>query len=198
MKYFITACLTFVITSCSNQREENFEEAIEGIALKQYLNTIPAYASFVYMPDDSLLFGFSKGTVDYDTSWTLLVSKSKEGIRCRYNQLLPYVVTGFDNYLDESSKLLYYEGFSFEIEQKRWDSIVSLSGLDKYVAKDSIPYGGCPHCPRYTAYYGSKMIVNSKLDNEYLSGLDSLLYVEVVKKLFEKKSSPKIQLKKEK
>lgn len=198
MKYFVIACLVFVIVSCSNQEKKiERNNKIESIVLKKFLNAIPAYASFVYTADDSILFGFSKGTVNYDTSWTLLISKSNGSIHCRYNQLLPYTVTGFDDYLDESSKLLYYEGFSFEVEKQGWDSIIGVLGFDKYIVKDSIPYEGCPHCPRYTAYYGTNLIVNSKLDNEYLSRLDSLLRISIINKLFEKRNKPKAQFRKE-
>ncbi len=184
--------LLFVSASCSNQ--SNIKEV--NSALKEYVKTIPPYASFINTPEDTLLLGFNKGTTNEDTSWTLLVSKSKDIIQCRYNQLLPYTVTGFNDYLDESTKLIYYEGFSFEIDSKQWYNIIGLLSLDKYMVKDSVPYTGCLHCPRYTAYYKSKIIVNSKQDNEYLVNLDSILHKELISKLLEKKRNPPIQLQK--
>lgn len=186
-----------MFSACSNHRKGDSVKTTErDFVLSQYLKELPPYADFVYTQEDSLLFGFTKGATDYDTSWTLLISKSDNVILCRYIQLLPYTVTGFDSYLDESTKLLYYDGFQFEIDKSRLDSLVSLSGLDKYVADDSIPYTGCPHCPRYTAYYKSKLIVNSKKDNRYLTQLDSIFQKEVINSLFDKKHNPPLRLQK--
>jgi hypothetical protein len=198
MNYRIIYIISFVLVSCSDQRNEAYSNNDKNnpTTLKQYVKTVPAYASFIYTPEDTLLLGFTKGSTDYDTSWTLLVSKSGGIIRAHYSQLLPYTVTGFNDYLDESTRLLYHEGFSFEITKSKWDSVINLSGLDAYNAKDSVRYGGCPHCPYYTVYYDSKIIINSKLDNHFLIGLDSLLHRQIINMLFEKKRNPPIKLKK--
>ena len=197
MKYQIIYFLVFVFASCSNQKKETYSKSNESnSALKGYFKTVPAYASFIYTAEDTLLFGFNKGSTDYDTSWVLLVSKSGNILRGSYNQLLPYTVTGFNDYLDESTKLLYHEGFSFEISKNKWDSIINLSSLDTYNVKDSVRYGGCPHCPSYTAYYNSKVITNSKPDNDFLIKLDSLLRKQIINNLFEKKRNPLIKFQK--
>jgi hypothetical protein len=197
MKYRVIYFLVFVFASCSNQNKETYSKDNESNrALKQYFKTVPAYASFIYTAEDTLLFGFNKGSIDYDTSWTFLVSKSGNVIRGHYNQLLPYTVTGFNDYIDETTKLLYQEGFSFEINKNKWDSIINSSGLDTYNVKDTVRYSGCPHCPSYTAYYDSKIITNSKLDNDFLIRLDSLLHRQIINSLFEKKRNPPIKFQK--
>ncbi|HEX7904920.1 MAG TPA: hypothetical protein VF487_13670 [Chitinophagaceae bacterium] len=195
MKYRIIYFFVFVFASCSNQGKETSSKNKENnLVLKQYFKTVPPYASLIYTPEDTLVFGFNKGSIDYDTSWTLLVSRSGNIIRGYYNQLLPYTVTGFNDYMDESTKLLYHEGFSFEINKSTWDSTINLSGLVNYNVKDSVRYRGCPHCPNYTAYYDSKIIINSKLDNYFVVKLDSLLRKQVINNLFEKKRNPPIKL----
>lgn len=180
--------------SCSNDKDRDKEAAEKRSAFSQnYLERIPAYANTNIVKDSDLLFCFIKGAIDYDTSWTLLVNEFDNRIYGRYTQLLPSTVTGFDDYIDESSKLLYYDGFSFEIDRQRWDSIINLTGINSYTAQDSVLYTGCLHCPRYTAFYKSKLIINSKGDTKYLSELDSLLHSKVINEFFVKKSRPRIQ-----
>jgi hypothetical protein len=196
MKYLIF-CFFITAISCSNQgnKTDSVDKQVNG-SLKKYLNNTPSYASYVFIPTDTLLFGFNKSCVNEDTSWTLMVSKSNQVIQCRYNQVLPYSATGFNDYLDTSKKLLYYEGFSFEIDELNWAGFVKLSGLTEYIPKDTIRYSGCPHCPSYTAYYNSQLIISGKQDNEYLCHLDSLLHKEILNSLFDKKLNPPIQFKK--
>lgn len=117
--------------------------------------------------NDSLLFGFIKGAVESDTSWVLIVMKSDTTITARYNQILPFSVFGFDSYTDNFSKLLCYDGFTFEINKNEWSQIVHSSGIENYIAKDFLLYAGCLHCPRYSAYYNSKLIVSGKLDADF-------------------------------
>lgn len=122
---------------------QQWRKKIDNNVLKKYLETISPYATFYNTSEDILLLGFSKDSVSEDTSWTLFVIKSKENIYCRYSQLLPYNVTGFNNFLDDSSKLIYYEGFNFEIDKNKWNIIVNLSEINKYLVKDSVRYTGC-------------------------------------------------------
>lgn len=197
MKLLIVSSLVLiVVTSCSDTGKRNKLEINEKEpASNRFLGSLPAY-SYLKNPDDTLLFGFSKGTVDYDTSWVLLIYKSKGRIECNYRQLPPNTVTGFDDYLDSSMRLIYYEGFNFELTTQKWDSIIGLSNLEEYKIKDSVFYGGCLHCPRYSAYYKQKTFVNSQLDNDYLIKLDSLLKTELLDRVFEIKRHPKIQIQK--
>jgi hypothetical protein len=199
MRNSIIYLFFLLCASCSNDKFRHSEIVKQGNEdLQNYLERVPAYASINIVKDSAILFWFSKGTIDYDTSWTLVVNEFDNRIQGRYTQLLPSTVTGFDNYIDESSKLLYYDGFSFEMDKQKWDSIIGLTRFDSYISKDSILYTGCLHCPRYTAFYKSKLIINSKGDKDYLSALDSILRYTVINEFFVKKSKTRIQYQKSK
>jgi hypothetical protein len=190
MKYSAIYISLLLIVSCKqyNKTENN------NFSLNKFLTVAGPYLPTINPPEDTLLLGFSKGSLNEDTSWTLLIYKSKEVIHCRFYFILPYNVSGFDNSLNDSSKLLYYEAFSFEIEKRQWKNIESGSGLESYFPKDSVAYEGCLHCPRYFAFYKSALIVNSKLDNPYLRKLDRFLNEPLVNGLFEMKRHRTIRL----
>jgi len=160
--------------------------------INAFLDRLPVFAPVTLTANDSLLFGFIKGAIESDTSWNLMMIKSDTTITARYTQILPSFVSGFDGYIDDSSKLLYYDGFTFEINKNEWSQIIHSSGIENYIAKDSLLYTGCLHCPRYTAYYNSKLIISSKLDADFLFRLDGFLQREIIDELFEKKSKPRI------
>src|SRR5690349_8931475 len=143
IKKLILYFLLLVSASCSNQINNNETNSV----FKKYVKTVPPYAPFINTPEDTLLLGFNKGSTNDDTSWNLMVNKTNVGIQGRYNYILPYTITGFHDFLDDSTNLLYYEGFTFEIGMKKWNNIVSSAGLDKYLPKDTLAYTGCLHCP---------------------------------------------------
>lgn len=192
MRNILIYFFLILLTPCSSKSKI----AESKIALNQFLNTVSPYGTIITTSEDTLVFGFSKSSVGDDTSWTLLISKSQGGLRCHFNQLLPYTITGFDGYLDDSSRLLYYEGFSFDLDGSKWEKFVNLSSIDTYVIQDNIHYTGCLHCPRYSAYYNSKLIVSSKRDTEFLISLDSLLHRIIIDYLFDKKRHPIMEFKK--
>src|SRR6185436_18980215 len=112
MNYLIICLFVSVFVSCSNNnREISRSSNKDNAALKKYIKTVPAYVSFINTPQDSLLFGFNKGSTENDTSWTFLVTSVNGIIRGYYTQLLPFSVVDFNNSIDGSTNVLYHEGF---------------------------------------------------------------------------------------
>jgi hypothetical protein len=188
---YVLFYLLFVFFSCKNTVAEG--EPVCNFSLKKYLQEIPDYA-YTFGNEDSILFSFSKGTTNIDTSWVLFVVKKNNAINFHYNHILPYSVTGFNDYLDESKKLLCYEGFSFNVNEQFWEEVVDVSGIDKYFPQDTILYRGCFHCPEYRAYYNSKIIIGGQNDRVFLSMLDSLIHHKILSSVFDKKKNPPIKL----
>ncbi len=183
MKLFFI--IVFGIVSCK-QSTHSLESDIKYRFLtsrSKYANTHQA---------DSLIFGFDKGTTDFDTSWTLLVSRSGNKVVGNLNYLLPRRVTGFNDFLDESCDLLHYNGFSFSISRSKWDSLIILSGIEDYSPKDTVDYFGCAHCPSYELYFQSNIIVNSKGDRNFLKVLSQFFEKELINPFFYKLSKPQI------
>lgn len=194
MKKFFLYFLILPLSFCTTDKDSGLKLTQNpNPSLQKYIEALAPYTSVVSDLEDSIVLGFSKGTTSNDTSWSLLITK-KNGVNyCRYNQLLPYKVTGYQDYLDESTKLLYYEGFSFEMNSIKLDSLIALSKLDKFKPTDTIPYIGCAHCPKYMAYFNERFIVSGEKDYDYLRQVDSVVKIELINGLFEKKKNPPIQ-----
>lgn len=153
---------------------------------------LTARSNYMQTHGDSLIFGFTKGTTDFDTSWTLLVSKFNNIIVGHINYLLPRRVTGFNDYIDESYALLHYNGFSFSTSYSNWDSLVTLSGIKNFSPTDTSSYYGCAHCPSYEVYYQSNIFVNSKGDRAFLAGLSRFFDEKLISTFFSKLNTPPI------
>lgn len=194
MRFLLVGFALLELISCTHIERKRAGENKGYTFFKEYLKGNIRYRSLINDPEDSLVFGLCKSSVDNDTSWILLIKKTGDDMHAHYNQLLPFYISGFDEYLTDSTKLTYSESFDFIIKKKKWDSLINQSGLDRYVAKDTIRYTGCPHCPDYTVYYDSKLILNNKSDNTFLIQLDILLHQYFISWILEKKSNPPIKL----
>ncbi|PZR28662.1 MAG: hypothetical protein DI535_05865 [Citrobacter freundii] len=179
MKYLMVFIMLVTLFSCTDNPtiKGNKNEIVEVNGLQVFLKNIPEYTSIFNSASDTLMFGFSKAATEFDTSWSLIVTKKDSDIKGRYSELIrerPSL-----NLKDSISPTLYH-GYIFDIDIKYWNNFVKKTGLVTYTSVDTSMYTGCFHCPRYLAYYNSKCIVSGKNDYSYLKNLDSLLRNDIL------------------
>lgn len=162
--------------SCSIKKSK---EIIQGSSQRNtFLYNLPPYISTGYRLEDSLIFGFNKSTDEYDTSWTVLIFKSSQGIVCKSTKLYP-VGKNTSLTIEESLKNLKYEGRYSEIDENRWAQILGKLNIVNRAPKDSTYYTGCFHCPRYSAFYNSTIFYSGQFDKAFLAGIDGILIREL-------------------
>ena len=187
--------MILLILSCSNSKNDNHDKQVNKEKLpSNVLNLGADFSPFLDISKDSILFAFSK-RIAFDTSWILVLKKSKDNLYACYNQLIPSYHRDVHDYLDESSKLLYYEGLVFDLDNDKFKNIINSVGVDKFESKDTTATT-CTHCPYYTLYYNSQVYRSTRQSQDFLDSLGKYLKSNILNALLEKKRNPPTQLQK--
>lgn len=172
---FIVFLTSIIVLSCSTTENKEIKQV--SSQRNAYLDNLPPYFSAGFRQEDSLIFGYTKSTDEFDTSWVLLVSKTSQGIICKYTKLFPlgnpYLT------IEESIRNQRYEGRFMEIEESKWSQILGKLNIVNRTPKDSTYYTGCFHCPLYSAFYNSTIFYSGKLDKAFLAGIEGILIREL-------------------
>jgi hypothetical protein len=174
MKYIVFLTSLFVF-SCSIIENKEIKQPLDQ--RNAYLDNLPPYISAGFRQEDSLIFGYTKSTDEFDTSRVLLVSKTSQGIICKFTKLFPlgnpYLT------IEESLRNQRYEGRYMEIEESKWSQILAQLNIVNRTPKDSTYYTGCFHCPLYSAFYNSTIFYSGKSDRSFLAGIEEILIREL-------------------
>lgn len=175
MKYLVFL-ITFVWLACSNSKNKEIEQTAD--LRNTYLESMPPYVSACFRQEDSLIFGYTKSAYEFDTSLTLLVSKSSRGIICHFTKLFP-IGKSTTLTIEEALRDQRFEGRYMELEDTKWLQILGKLNIVNRVPKDSAYYTGCFHCPLYSAYYNSGIFYSGKTDKAFLAGMEAILKREL-------------------
>jgi hypothetical protein len=170
---FLTSLFAF---SCSTIEEKEIKQPLDK--RNAYLEDMPPYVSACFRQEDSLIFGYTKSTDEYDTSWTLLVSKSNRGVICKFTQLYPIGKSVFLT-IEEALRNQRFEGRYMELEETKWSQILAQLNIVNRSPIDSTYYTGCFHCPLYSAFYNSTIFYSGESDRSFLAGIEGILRSEL-------------------
>ncbi|HOZ70460.1 MAG TPA: hypothetical protein PLB49_09490 [Chitinophagaceae bacterium] len=173
---FIVFLTSIIVLSCSITENKEIKQV--SSQRNAYLDNLPPYISAGFRQEDSLIFGYTKSTDEYDTSWTLLVSKSSRGIICKFTQLYPIGKSVFLT-IEEALRNQRFEGRYMELEETKWSQILAQLNIVNRTPKDSTYYTGCFHCSRYSAFYNSTIFYSGELDKEFLAGIEGIIIREL-------------------
>lgn len=186
----VVMLITFFAVSCSNHTERRDTIAKRSEVLTgNVLSLGTAFSPFIDKSKDSIVFVFSK-RASFDTSWILVLKKAGSEIYACYNQIMPSYHRGVHDYLDETNKLLAYEGLVFRIDTTKLNNIISDLGLKKkhFEDGDSI---GCVDCTYYTLYYGERIFRSTRQSQKFLDSVGKSLKFNILNPLLVKSRSPR-------
>jgi hypothetical protein len=94
----------------------------------------------------------------YDTSFLLHLYKEDTSITGTLYEILPNYHRSDDDYSDEQSKLLFFEGYSFKIDSAVWNVIIS-NARNEFSENVDTPgkNEACNDCPFYLITYDLKI-----------------------------------------
>lgn len=134
-----------------------------------------SYSEHLHFDSGSLVFYCSR---TYDTSSLIEIKKQKNLIRGVYYETLPEYHRFVTDYADTSSRLIFFEGYSFIIDSAIWKSVTDQA---KIVLQKK---GGTSKNEKYTdgatyaLYYNSQSRHGNSNDEADFVKFDSLLKVQ--------------------
>jgi hypothetical protein len=156
--------LTFLsfLFACNNV--QNKQEPQIGYASKEsippYINRIIEkfclpYDDSIGVKNNNLIFYYSK---NFDTSYLVHLQKNDSIINGVYYEILPAFHRSDADYTDKKSKLLFFNGYSFEIDSNKWSMIINKA-RNKLLSEQYIPpqNEACLDCASYFILNDYKM-----------------------------------------
>jgi hypothetical protein len=114
--------------------------------------TLP-YSANLELDTNSLIFF---GSRPFDTSFLIHLKIDSKEVTGVYYELIPTYHTELEHFADETSKLLFFEGYSFILNQENWKSIKDQA--NSMVANNQ-PFNlndACMDCEVFGLYYDGK------------------------------------------
>lgn len=142
---FSILCLFFIRCSCKDEHTSGKSKTVNQIkdsTLESLIKKFSLSHLDSLIPDsNSLIFYCSRS---FDTSSLVHLQKSENTIHGVFYEILPAYHTYANDYADEKTKLLFFEGYSFVIDSTVWNSVLkqaqiilqrkdSLDRTDRYV-----------------------------------------------------------------
>jgi hypothetical protein len=189
----ITFVLMFWFCSCnSNQKHDvkSPEQTISYAAVKVFEFPIKKFSLPYNLPlrldSNSIIYLMQ---VPFDTSYLLHITNqgSKQLGVCYF--VLPSHHQDLEDFSDEDHELLFFDGFSFALDNKQWDMLKRKTNETILNMPDSSNSSSqCLHCPAYVLYYNnqerstgnSKLQANFKAYDLYIR--DSLIHPMLAKR----------------
>ena len=140
--------------------------------------TLP-YNQQVYADSNSLIFYYTKA---FDTSFLVHLRKSNDEIVGTYYQTLPEIHRDLEGYSDDDTKFLFFDGFSFVINTRIWDSIKN-SASELLSKDDSVRSKVCFDCTSYFLAYNTEILYDNKDNEIYFKKLSEYLKTTVIDKI---------------
>lgn len=192
--YYILFAL---FSSCSNYKQpEKTEDAQQAKNLNSEVFDIPIMKFSI--PYDKSLNCDSNNLIflkesNFDTSYLLHISRQGSKLRGVYYMVLPQYHRDLEDYYDKEQELLFFEGFSFKLNNMQWEIIKKKT--EETISKmiDSSRSGStCFDCPSYSIFYNKKRRVsgNSKLQDDFKS-YDVFLRNNFINQILKERSSVK-------
>ena len=125
-RFFGSVIVLLFIFSCKN---EKIKEDTQSVQNKEPIEMDWFIRKFS-LPYDKSLIGDSNTLILYkskyfDTSFLIHIQKRDTAIYGVYYEVLPEYHKSVDHYLDQKAKLIYFQGYSFQIEDSSWNRITS-------------------------------------------------------------------------
>ncbi|MBX2925916.1 MAG: hypothetical protein KF746_27215 [Chitinophagaceae bacterium] len=165
MRFFFTILVIAFLGGafCTNNKKdtENNEKSIsrDSIAVNNQMNwfvrkfSLP-YNNSLITDSNSLLF---YRTGHFDTSFLINIKKQDSLFFCTYYETLPTNHRRVDDYLDETSKLICFDGYSFQINDSIWHKLVKEITPEMMQRDSSINDVACADCKLYFLSYNFTM-----------------------------------------
>lgn len=144
------------------------------------------YSTPIELDTNSLIFMKEKS---FDTSYLLHIHKHGSTVQGVCYIVLPSFHRDLEDYYDEKNKLLFFDGFSFNLNINQWERLREKT-IDAIVhMSDSIrSISTCLHCPSYSLYFNKQKreTGNSKLQENFRDYdtfiLDTIIYPILAKR----------------
>jgi hypothetical protein len=180
--------IMFLLCACSERTTENKTFSNE----KVWKDSIPPmlknfsqlYPKDLLLDNNSLIFFRSQG---YDTSYVVEFKRGQQEISAMFCVVLPEFQRFSNDYAEEKTNLLFFEGYSFIIDSIIWNTVKAhaekiLTGntisKEKNLVADGVAYG------LFYNYKHSYSIAGS--DSLYV-GMDSLLMNKLLSRFMSKR-----------
>ncbi|MBX3257338.1 MAG: hypothetical protein KF862_24650 [Chitinophagaceae bacterium] len=167
MRVFFTVLIFLLfVSSCKNDKgPENIKTTgnEELLQMDWFIRkfSLP-YDRNLVVDSNTLIFYKSKY---FDTSYLINIQKRDTAIYGVYYEVLPEYHKSVDHYLDQNMKLIYFQGYSFQISDSSWNLITSEIS-PAMTANDSTHKNNeaCYDCPHYFLSYAFKTGSSSNLN----------------------------------
>jgi hypothetical protein len=166
--------ISFLTVACNSNTPENQQKKKDTLTLRNdpiiAKFTLP-YRENLYDDTNSLIFYYTK---PFDTSFLVHLRNINNEIAGTYYQTLPEFHSNLEGYSEDNIKFLLFDGFSFIIDKKIWDSI-------RYKANELFNKNGpvkskvCFDCMSYFLAYNSKQQYDNKENEIYFRNLAGFL-----------------------
>jgi hypothetical protein len=155
----------------SKSNIEVFEHPIQKFSL-------PYDTSFIL---DSNNLIFSK-QVPFDTSYVIHLLSGKTGLLGVCYLILPSYHRDFEDYYDETSRLVFFDGFSFKLNEKDWNELkVQTREIMRTIPDTTDKPSPCFDCKSYSLFYDKRKInsMNGAMRKKFTS-YDSFIYNKII------------------
>lgn len=162
IKYFgILVIVCFLFAKCVNKENvtvirDHPKISDSDSSLKQMLKTFALpYSELMEFDSSSLVYYRSSS---YDTSFLLQIKSQNNSIKGVFYEILPEYHRFPTDYADKSSKLIFFEGYSFIIDSLTWDSVTTLAKIFLQKKENQSKKGKYTDGATYALYYGGESI----------------------------------------
>lgn len=185
LRYIIV--LLFIL-SCRNEKGQKDTQTIQNdkpIEMDWFIRKFGLpYDKNLIADSNTLILYKSK---NFDTSFLIHLQRRDTVTYGVYYEILPEYHKSADHYLDQKTKLIYFEGYSFQIGDSSWRRIISTIPPKIIINNTSQKNNeACFDCPHYFVAYNfirsSSNNINRKSFDEYVLFLKKYLLEQLKEK----------------
>jgi len=137
------------------------------------------YSESMDFDTNSLMFYCSRA---YDTSSLIEIRRQDKLVRGVYYEILPEYHRFATDYADTRSKLIFFEGYSFEIDTATWKSVVDQARAVLQQKEGAIKHLKYTDGATYALYYDGKSKHGNSNNDTAFENFDRFLKVQFLQK----------------
>jgi hypothetical protein len=137
------------------------------------------YNENLYADSNSLIFYYTK---PFDTSFLIHMRYFNDEIVGTYYETLPQFHRDLEGYSDDNIKFLFFDGFSFIVDKKIWDSI--RNNAKALLSKESpVDSKSCFDCTAYFLAYNTQIRYNNNGNEIYFKHLAEYFKMTIINRV---------------
>lgn len=121
-------------------------------------------------------------TQSFDTNYLIHIKYINGDVVGSYYETLPKFHRDLEGYDEKDIQILFFDGFSFKIDGKRWDNIKFIAN-EMHINDSSTQSKLCFDCDSYFLAYNSRVWYDSRENSQKLTKINDYLKASIIDKV---------------